>query len=236
MMKKPTGRILYRGPSVLDGAPIVAIATLGTTNAKTSAMVQTWILREGIAPHEATKTGDDSSVCGNCRHRPVNAGTCYVTVFQAPLSVWKAYGRGAYPDATAPAAAAELGAGRMVRLGAYGDPAAVPSRVWQALISRSAGWTGYTHQWQRPDFDRAIGELCMASADSPEDATLARARGMRYFRVRRADEPLRAREFACPASPEGGNRRTCATCKACNGAGRGASPVIIVHGARAGRF
>jgi len=103
MMKKPSGYIPYRGPSMLDGAPIISIATLGTSNAKTGAVVQTWILREDIAPHEATKTGDDSSVCGNCRHRPVNAGTCYVTVFQAPLSVWKAYRRGAYPDATAPA-------------------------------------------------------------------------------------------------------------------------------------
>ena len=38
------GYILYEGPSALDGAPIVVIATMETSNAKTGAMVQTWIL------------------------------------------------------------------------------------------------------------------------------------------------------------------------------------------------
>jgi hypothetical protein len=33
--------ILYEGPSVLDGAPIMCIATFGTKNRKTGAMVQT---------------------------------------------------------------------------------------------------------------------------------------------------------------------------------------------------
>lgn len=44
------GFVLYEGPSVLDGAPIVAIATMSTKNAKTGAMVQTWILRANMAP------------------------------------------------------------------------------------------------------------------------------------------------------------------------------------------
>jgi hypothetical protein len=42
-MTKPNGAILYRGPSLLDGAPIVAIVTgLASTsaNAKTGAMLQ----------------------------------------------------------------------------------------------------------------------------------------------------------------------------------------------------
>ena len=66
-VKKPTaakskqkGFVLYDGASVLDGAPIVVIATLETSNAKTGAMVQTWILRSDIEPHQAIKTGDDS--------------------------------------------------------------------------------------------------------------------------------------------------------------------------------
>ena len=38
-------------------------------------------------------------------------------------------------------------------------------------------------------------------------------------------------EFVCPASDEGGQRLTCAECRACagNGAGRDASPCIVIH-------
>lgn len=52
-MRPITGMIIYRGPSLLDGAPIVAIAT-GLDgkhrNSKTGNMVQTWIMRDDIAP------------------------------------------------------------------------------------------------------------------------------------------------------------------------------------------
>ena len=93
------GIVLYEGPSRIDGAPIVAIAcriTEASGNAKTGAMVQTFIMRQDIAPHEALKTGDDSSVCGDCPLRPIHKGAtrCYVRVYQAPLSVWNAYNRG----------------------------------------------------------------------------------------------------------------------------------------------
>ena len=53
------GFTLYEGASVLDGKPIVVLATLETSNAKTGAMVQTWILRSDVEPHQAVKTGDD---------------------------------------------------------------------------------------------------------------------------------------------------------------------------------
>ena len=44
MATNPNGRILYEGPSMLDGAPIVVIATgfaERTANAKTGSMIQT---------------------------------------------------------------------------------------------------------------------------------------------------------------------------------------------------
>ena len=52
-MPNPNGRILYEGPSMLDGAPIVVIATgfaERSGNDKTGAMIQTWILRADIPP------------------------------------------------------------------------------------------------------------------------------------------------------------------------------------------
>jgi hypothetical protein len=62
--------------------------------------------------------------------------------------------------------------------------------------------------------------------------------GWRTFRVRTADESLGSREIVCPASPEGGDRRQCVTCLACDGADRAGkvSVAIIVHGSKARRF
>jgi len=237
-MSKPSGVILYRGPSLLDGAPIIAIATGldgSHRNRKTGAMVQTWIMRDDVAPHVALKTGQDASVCGDCAHRPANGGSCYVRVFQAPLVVWKAAQRGVYAQAADLGAIRNAGRGRVVRVGSYGDPAAVPSSVWEALISGASAHTGYTHQWRASP---ALASFLMASADSPEEAREAQAMGFRTFRVRAASEPVQAREFVCPASKEAGAKTTCAACRACGGTASKAkaSPVIIAHGATARRF
>src|SRR4051812_20933218 len=83
-----SGVVLYAGPSMLDGKPIVAIANRiedDSTNGKTGNMVQTWIMRSDMKPTDAVKSGEDSSVCGDCPHRPANDGSCYVLTFQAPL-------------------------------------------------------------------------------------------------------------------------------------------------------
>jgi hypothetical protein len=117
-----------------------------------------------------------------------------------------------------------------VRLGAYGDPAAVPSRVWDKILSVAGGWTGYTHQWR--GCDPRLMRYVMASCETAEDVATARRAGYRTFRVLLPGEPLLHGEFACPASAEAGKRRTCETCGACDGAKQGsnASPAIIVHG------
>lgn len=238
---KPTGYTIYRGPSLLDGAPIAVVAILGSANEKTGNMVQTYIIREDVKPTDALKTGQDASICGDCKHRPFNGGACYVVVAQGPLVVWKGLQAGRYPMAQ-PAEVADMVAGRMVRLGTYGDPAAVPAQVWEALVSKAQGRTGYTHQWRNealPEAHRAaILRLTMASVDNPEEAQDAQGRGLRYFRIRVEGEALAQREFVCPASEEAGKRKTCATCGACDGSERGgkASPVIVVHGGKAGRY
>jgi hypothetical protein len=242
--KPMNGVILYEGPSALDGKPVVVIATGlkgKSRNEKTGAMVQTWIMRTDIAPHDAAQTGDDASVCGDCPHRGTvvdgkNVGrSCYVTLFQAPLSVWKTYKRGGYPKVTA-FEAADLFAGRMVRLGSYGDPVAAPFAMWKLATSKAAGWTGYTHQWRTADVRFAA--LCMASADTPEEGQAAREAGWRTFRVRVEGQAVAPREFICPASKEAGYKTDCASCKACMGtdAKAKASPVIIAHGAVARAF
>ena len=233
------GFIFFRGPSPIDGAPIVAIATLKSVNAKTGDMVQTWILREDVSPLDAIATGADKSICGNCTHRgrKVKSRTCYVDIGKSPSSVWSAYHRGQYIDlSNDPETIAILIAQRIVRMGAYGDPAMVPVKQWRMLLAAAAGRTGYTHAWRRM-WAQALKLYVMASVDSVAEQDIARAMGWRTFRVRTENEPLQSNEFACPASPEAGNKKQCITCKACDGGRAGkASAAIIVHGAMARHF
>lgn len=231
-----SGFVFYDGPSLIDGAPIVAIAVLASDNGKTGDMVQTYILRADVDPVSALRTGEDRSICGDCVHRPANDGACYVNVAQSVQSVYWAWFRGSY-ELVAPIVGARTIEGRKLRMGAYGDPAAVPAQFWKQLAKYTAGHSGYTHQWRHP-IARGLRTLVMASADSASDRDLARSMGWRTFRVRTADEILGAREIVCPASPEGGDRRQCATCLACDGADRAGkvSVAIIVHGSKARRF
>ncbi|MGM5019194.1 hypothetical protein [Tardiphaga sp. 367_B4_N1_1] len=234
-MSNVNGFIFYRGPSMLDGSPIIAIATgtaRGSRNGKTGAEVQTWILRDDMSPVEAVKVGADSSICGTCVHRGDGTGknrSCYVTVFQAPLVVWKSAQRGLYPFPSLYEAAAIL-SGKMLRLGSYGDPAAVPANVWRILTTSVAGHTGYTHQWRTND---DLRDYCMASCDSAFEQELAKAQGWRTFRVMRAGDRLNPREIACPASKEAGAKTSCSACKACGGLSAKAKVdiAIVAHGA-----
>lgn len=233
--------IIYRGPSMIDGAPIVVVATgLGKSsgNVKTGALVQTWIIREDVSPTDAIQTGADASICGNCPHRGVivdgrNVGrSCYVTVFQAPLSVYKTLKAGKYETLSLEASRAAL-AGKRVRLGAYGDPAAVPFYVWQAVLADVDAMTGYTHQWRNCPVE--FSAFVMASCDSQQDYVDAKAMGYRTFRVRTSVEPRNAREIVCPASQEAGYKTTCAACIACGGLSSKAKAdvTIIAHGSKA---
>lgn len=231
------GVILWEGASVIDGAPIVVIATglaKSSSNGKTGDLIQTWILRADISPIEAIKTGADVSICGTCPHRGTivdgaNVGrSCYVTVFQAPLVVWKAYKAGKYQKAQN---LRGMFTGKRVRLGAYGDPAAAPFAMWDAALEGAAAHTGYTHAWR--DCEPSFARYVMASCDNEQDYADAKAQGWRTFRVRKAGEALNAREIVCPASKEAGEKTSCAACVACGGHAAKARVdiAIIAHGA-----
>jgi hypothetical protein len=217
------GRILYHGPSLFDGADIVCIA-IGleqrSSNRKTGGMLQTYVLRADMSPVLAVKLGLDSSVCFDCAARGDGTGKgrwCYVNLGQGPRSVWDAFNRGIYPAADDVAA---VGAGRNVRVGTYGDPAAVPVDVWGRLLSRASGHTGYTHQWRTAP---ALAAFCMASADSAADKSEAWGAGWRTFRV--ADMPGEG-EIECPSS----RGVQCTDCRLCDGAGAARSITIPAHG------
>jgi hypothetical protein len=226
--------IIYRGPSRIDGKPIVVVATYSGRNTKTGAVVQTYILCEDINPLEASKTGADASICGTCPlrgtpttdpSRKIAQGRrCYVNLGKGVLIVWRAYHKGVYPNAQDAASRAAIGRGRVVRVGTYGDPAAVPDAVWTELLAEADTWTAYTHQkpW-RPD-------IAMQSADSHAEAQSHWAAGRRTFRVITGLADLdTANEALCPASKEAGRRVQCAACRLCKGSARGKSIAIVEH-------
>ena len=228
--KQPLGFVLYRGPSSLDGAPIVVIATLSTSNIKTGNMLQTWILREDINPVEASKLGEDSSICGSCVHRHHNNGACYVNIGQAPNQIWKSYHKGRYADFDL-AKHANFILGRSVRLGAYGDPAAAPFEAFEKILNLASGHTGYTHQINHKGFDRRFLQICMVSADTPKQALKYQAQGAKTFRVALAEDDLFAHEIECRADSDGVQ---CIDCGLCDG--KTQSIAIAVHGSRSSRF
>lgn len=230
------GFIAYEGPSEIDGKPIVVIVNKiddGSKNGKTGAIVQTFIIRSDISPIEALNTGADESICGDCEHRPYLIKTgesdeppCYVQVAKSVLSVYNAYKRGRYTRADAATIARAL-AGKIVRIGTYGDPFAAPVRMWSEITRYAAGRRGYTHQWDRPGFDAAAwAPLVMASADSIDQAAKANLLGMRVFRVS-VGVDVQAGEAMCPASAKAGKRSTCAKCTLCSGTSIQARDIVI---------
>lgn len=232
-MPKILGYIAYEGPSEIDGRPIVVIVNKldGSKNAKTGAIVQSFIIRSHVDPVRALQTGADASVCGQCEHRPKLARKsgkpiCYVQVAKSVLSVYNAYRRGRYVRADAATIAAAL-QGKIVRIGTYGDPAAAPVQMWNQITRYAAGRRGYTHQWDQPGFDVNVwAPLVMASADTIDQAAKANLLGMRVFRVSIGVD-VQAGEAMCPASKEAGQRTTCAKCTLCAGTSIKARDIVI---------
>jgi hypothetical protein len=226
----PPGLVLWQGPSRLDGQPIVAIVTglrRPSSNRDTGPMLQVWILRADLNPVAAARRGADRSVCGDC---PLRNGACYVRIGWAPLAVYQGFRRGAYAPYRRDRYR-HLFFKRAIRIGAYGDPAAVPSSVWRSFLPLAGTHTGYTHRWA--DCDPELRQWLMASVDTPEQFEQARSLGWHTFRIRLPGEPLLAGEFVCPKSAEGGRRLLCIQCGACKGGAWSgqATPAIVVHGA-----
>lgn len=229
-LSKTRGFIMWEGPSVLDGEPVAIIATMSTSNKKTGDMVQTWIIRTDINPVEASKVGADVSICGNCPHRHFNKGACYVNIGQAPNAVYKGYKRGIYPAFDIDQHAGHF-AGRMIRLGAYGDPAAIPFSVASSIALLGSGHTGYTHQANHKHFDGRFMSICMVSADSPKQAKKYQAQGAKTFRVAMVGDALFDSEIECLSDSKG---IQCIDCGLCDGVTKNIA--ITVHGSRSNNF
>lgn len=195
------GFVFYDGPSIFDGQRIVAIALLSSGNAKTGNLVQTVMIRPDRNTNDARRDGSDESVCADCEQRPYAlhttgcGGGCYVSA-QMLGTIWKGYERGLYRTVE-PQFLMEAMDGRFVRVGTYGDPAALPVEVWWQLLEYAPLWTGYTRQWRQgvnwpipeteSEFKRresTMQQFCMASVFDPPEYAEATEAGWRTFRTR----------------------------------------------------
>lgn len=210
--------------SRFTGKRCLAIIVPESDNVKTGNMAQAYFMPYAEDPVCARRSGSDEDVCGGCRWR--HGGGCYVRVEQGPLMVWKSLLKGLY-ERQLP------GQMRPLRLGAWGDPAAMPEqefKIWLALLVGQHGvnkWTGYTHDWRNA---RWLKDLCMASV-TREDRDQAREMGWSTFMV--------VPEEAWDAVPEGERcpnvtrKVKCVDCLRC-GPRSGVRRDIVVpaHGAR----
>jgi hypothetical protein len=235
--KKPKGFVIYQGKSLIDGKSISVVYLPQSLNKKTGNMAQTYIIRSDIDPRLASKTGEDYSICGSCKHRgsvttepdrkQAKGRTCYVNLAQGVLIVYKQLMKGAYPVVNNHKDIQSLGDNQVVRLGTYGDPSAVPSYIWDSLLSKAKKHTSYTHQSHNSSCD-VRSDISMMSADSYEESKKFWSKGLRTFRVMQKDEVLdKTKEVLCPASKEAGRRATCETCVLCSGSNLNAKSVAI---------
>lgn len=205
---------------IYENDRIVVIATgingnknLLSSNSKTGPIVQTWILAKEMNPIELVKQNKDSIICGSCPLKKGGFGrrACYVAVWRAPYQIWKAYNRGKYPALTLEQIK-EVFVGKYVRFGSYGEPTLIPYKIVEAIINVASGFTGYTHGWKRPIFQK-YSNFFMAST-TPNNYLAAQAMGWRTFTMSNAKLD---KQVVCPASNEAGKKSTCQDCGLCKG-------------------
>jgi transcription elongation factor Elf1 len=204
---------------MIDGAPIIALLTgIETTsqNAKTGPMLQTWILVKDSKPTDAIKNKSDHAVCGDC---PLRGDVCYVNAAFAPNNLYRCYVEGNYKVDNPK----KLGRNQRIRLGAYGDPAAVPVQIWADLLQYADNWTGYTHS---PDIEPRLKRYVQASCETQAQAERLQADGWKTYRIKPENEPVRRGEILCPSD----KGVTCFTCLKCNG--QEANIAINIHGTK----
>lgn len=257
---KINGLVIYKGLSEIDNeTPIVTIAHISPGyNDKIGQMTQIYYLVDTKeSPVTVASSGQDFGICGNCKHRPVNLGSCYVTLFQGVRALAKAYNENSYFDLTGDFdIVLELLSliNFPIRFGAYGDPAAMPYDLqYQMAVAVDFRLTGYTHQWD--DFGTkfaAFKTFLHASVDTDQETKRAQEAGWNYYKISTCDGAYTGRtsdyaktkeilhvikspqETICPNTASSGVVN-CASCLKCSGAH--GSPIInAIHGARTKKF
>ena len=210
--KKISGAItIWEGPSEFDGTPIKVVMTgyiKDSENEKTGPLVQVFILPSDEKPINAFKA-KKSSVCGDCIY---NGGGCYVN-WGRLTPTWTASKR----KFISLELASWLVTGLRVRLGAAGDPSAVPTYVWETLLKGADSWTGYTHSWK--NCDPALRRIVMASCDNDDETKQAISLGWNVFHVHdgKIDDNIDYVRCLSGSPDSNGLPKTCFSCMMCHG-------------------
>lgn len=221
--------VIWEGASLIDGSPIVLILTgfiFPTSNRKTGRLIQSWIFQQEFVPTYAAKKGFDFGVCGDCKLKMSEIGSCYVNLLPVN-NIHHKYVAGTYR---------KLGENEIevlkryrypLRIGSYGDPTAVPFDVWEPIISASHKHTGYTHRWAK-NCDLRWQKYLMASVESEAEAKQAQSQGWRTFRIIAPDASLSENEILCRNTED--DIIQCETCLLCNGASSKPNIADKIHG------
>ena len=230
--KKISGAItIWEGPSEFDGTPIKVVMTgyiKDSENEKTGPLVQVFILPSDEKPINAFKA-KKSSVCGDCIY---NGGGCYVN-WGRLTPTWTASKR----KFISLELASWLVTGLRVRLGAAGDPSAVPTYVWETLLKGADSWTGYTHSWK--NCDPALRRIVMASCDNDDETKQAISLGWNVFHVHdgKIDDNIDYVRCLSGSPDSNGLPKTCFSCMMCHGVRSSkARPLVVaekLHGSTA---
>ncbi len=214
-------RFLWKGLSQYTDNPIEAFITLKSTNTKTGDIPQITILPMDVKPTDALKTGQDEDVCGNCPLRPklFNSDThdkpCYVNCGFAPNAIARSktiidFQTKSIFD--------------IIRIGAYGDSAAVEKKALLKMVSLAKKVLNYTHAWADKKFNY-LKAFSMASVHSLEEKLQANKLGFRTFRtVKYACSKLDPDEIVCPNFTRS---IICKACKLCIGNQIQAKNIVI---------
>jgi hypothetical protein len=197
---------------------VVAIATTGSSNAKTGPMIQIWLIDRNLHPVESIRTGKDASLqCSGC---PFASGSgCYVSPLPL-MAIWRKFQRNEYPTLSFFSPEWEaFWKGKAVRFGAYGNPSLLPLPVVESIAKLAMRHTGYFHNWRElsPEEAKAYGRFFMASCE-PWNVQKAYNLGLRTFTVIPEGEQLpEGYGIECLADSKG---LTCTECGLCDGTQR----------------
>lgn len=245
----PNGVVLWEGPSKLDGAPIMIVLTGlvdASDNEKTDDMIQSWIMRRDVAPHDAVRTGEDVSVCGGCTQRPVlvragatakyakdkKTGKMKVAYYQRPDGTRVKQGDTCYVlTHNAPLSVYNAyHKGKYPRINAAQAAALTTGRILrigsygdpaatpiEVWMSAIRAAKGRTGYTHQWCRHDAQAWKPYLMASTETLADSWRAKAMGWRYFRAGYDPLQPGEAMCPASKEAGAKITCAPCRQCNG-------------------
>lgn len=224
---------------MLDGQEIqvVLYAFNHATNRKTGRLIEAAVLLANIKPSDAAASGRDRAVCGDCPGRLTNWNFCYRSPGHDIDKTWETI-RNAQAVGVAEARRIVRESGLPIRFGSYGDFAAVPLEILEALALAArkpdGSWnhTGFTHQWSHPNFDPCVLAYLDASVEfAGEREELKRLfPGTKTHRLLAQPEYILPDEVFCLGGA-GKSDVHCCGCLSCRGITNIGAPdrAIVVH-------